>query len=223
MERARPNIRNPGTAQFFVPIDEDACKYPALCSLLDALPAAQWIIYCCDRSSVARLTEPLEARTHNAIRDISAFHAEIDHEERASILDRFHSGELRILVITDNVSPRFLGDIVPAPLIVNYDFPPVLEDFAHRAFRTGRFGSRAVTVSLVLSKELQHLRDVERFFSIDVRELCLSQGAERIQAACVTSQDQMCLSTELNRPQLACLKDLADLNNAQGHADKNDG
>ena len=51
----------------------------------------------------------------------------------------FRSGKVQVLVATD-VAARGLH-IRGLPYVVNYDFPPTLEQYIHRAGRAGRLAS----------------------------------------------------------------------------------
>ena len=67
------------------------------------------------------------------------------HEREATLRD-FRSGRAPILVATD-VAARGI-DIKDIALVVNYDFPPSIEDYVHRIGRTGRAGRRGRATSL---------------------------------------------------------------------------
>nr|XP_004670783.2 probable ATP-dependent RNA helicase DDX28 [Jaculus jaculus] len=58
---------------------------------------------------------------------------------RAGIFQCFQKGSQDILVCTD-IASRGL-DSTGVELVVNYDFPPTLQDYIHRAGRVGRVGS----------------------------------------------------------------------------------
>lgn len=58
---------------------------------------------------------------------------------RAGIFQSFQKGSQNILVCTD-IASRGL-DSVHVEVVINYDFPPTLQDYIHRAGRVGRVGS----------------------------------------------------------------------------------
>ncbi|KAL6080253.1 hypothetical protein STEG23_010374 [Scotinomys teguina] len=58
---------------------------------------------------------------------------------RAGIFQSFQKDSQGILVCTD-IASRGL-DSIHVELVVNYDFPPTLQDYIHRAGRVGRVGS----------------------------------------------------------------------------------
>ncbi|XP_062997464.1 probable ATP-dependent RNA helicase DDX28 [Elgaria multicarinata webbii] len=58
---------------------------------------------------------------------------------REGIFDSFQKGRSDILVCTD-IASRGL-DTTQVELVINYDFPPTLQDYLHRVGRVGRVGS----------------------------------------------------------------------------------
>ena len=65
-----------------------------------------------------------------------ALHGGIDQKERFQVLDRFRSGENKILITTD-VAARGI-DIQGVDYVINYDLPDQPEQYVHRIGRTGR-------------------------------------------------------------------------------------
>lgn len=69
---------------------------------------------------------------------VAQLHKQIPPEERVSIINRFNSGDLCVLISTD-VSSRGL-DLPDITHVIMYDFPTGTVDFIHRAGRTARAG-----------------------------------------------------------------------------------
>ncbi|XP_043841242.1 probable ATP-dependent RNA helicase DDX28 [Dromiciops gliroides] len=61
---------------------------------------------------------------------------------RAGIFQSFQNGTRDVLLCTD-IASRGL-DSTRVELVINYDFPPTLQDYIHRAGRVGRVGSEAL-------------------------------------------------------------------------------
>lgn len=83
-------------------------------------------------------------------------HGQMPAAMRSSIFDTFQKGQCDVLVSTD-IASRGL-DSLRVDTVVNYDFPPTLQDYLHRAGRVGRIGSgsNSIVVSFV-----SHVWDVE--------------------------------------------------------------
>jgi superfamily II DNA/RNA helicase len=90
---------------------------------------------------------------------VDTIHGDKPQPARLRALERFKSGEVRLLVATD-VAARGL-DIDALPLVVNFDIPIVAEDYVHRIGRTGRAGASGEAVSLLCADEVTQLAAVE--------------------------------------------------------------
>jgi len=90
---------------------------------------------------------------------VDTIHGDKPQPARLRALERFKTGEVRMLVATD-VAARGL-DIDDLPLVINVDLPIVAQDYVHRIGRTGRAGASGVAVSLVCADEAPQLAAIE--------------------------------------------------------------
>ncbi|WP_347557564.1 DEAD/DEAH box helicase [Robbsia sp. KACC 23696] len=90
---------------------------------------------------------------------VDTIHGDKPQPARLRALERFKSGNVRLLVATD-VAARGL-DIDDLPLVINVDLPIVAQDYVHRIGRTGRAGASGVAVSLVCADEAPQLAAIE--------------------------------------------------------------
>jgi len=98
--------------------------------------------------------------------ETAAIHGNKSQGARTRALSDFKAGRVRVLVATD-IAARGL-DIEELPHVVNYELPPVPEDYVHRIGRTGRAGAVGTAVSLVCQDELGDLRAIERLLKRDL-------------------------------------------------------
>ncbi|XP_069596307.1 probable ATP-dependent RNA helicase DDX28 [Ranitomeya imitator] len=79
-------------------------------------------------------------------------HGQMPGDRRAGIFEAFQKGQGDVLVCTD-IASRGL-DSLRVGTVINYDFPPTLEDYLHRTGRVGRIGSesKGIVVSFVTHK-----------------------------------------------------------------------
>ncbi len=112
------------------------------------------------------------ARTRLGTRDLAAeltnrgfaseaLNGDLSQESRESTLNRFRSGQIKVLVATD-VAARGL-DIEGISHVFNYDLSEDPEIYIHRVGRTGRAGRAGVAITLVTPAEKRRLRNVEAF------------------------------------------------------------
>jgi len=103
--------------------------------------------------------DTLSARLRRAGVSVDVMHSDRRMEHRTRALDRFATGEVRVLVATD-VAQRGL-DVEGISHVVNYDVPMDPEDYVHRIGRTGRAGAAGAAVTFVVSSDLGFLRSIE--------------------------------------------------------------
>ncbi len=110
----------------------------------------------------------------------ATIHSEKEQKDRFKVMDRFKSGELKILIATD-VTARGI-DFPNVHYVVNYDLPEKAENYVHRIGRTGRGKDRGFAVSFCSPKEQEYLAAIEEFIykKIKVMEVTKSEYDETI-------------------------------------------
>ncbi len=96
-------------------------------------------------------------------------HSDKEQAEREQTMQRFKSGELKLLIATD-VSARGI-DIPNVDFVVNYDLPEVAENYVHRVGRTGRGNQKGKAVSFCSTEEREILDEIEGFLGKDIHRL----------------------------------------------------
>jgi len=100
-------------------------------------------------------------------------HGDKEQQDRLLVLDKFRSGEVKILIATD-VSARGI-DIANVNYVVNYDLPDVPENYVHRVGRTGRGMQKGLAVSFCAAEEKPILAEIEDFMGKKIRVLELDK------------------------------------------------
>ena len=103
-----------------------------------------------------------------------ALHGGIDQKERFQVLDRFRSGENKILITTD-VAARGI-DIQGVDYVINYDLPDQPEQYVHRIGRTGRGDKKGQALSFCSKEEEKILEEIELYLGYDIEEIEISKG-----------------------------------------------
>lgn len=101
-----------------------------------------------------------------------ALHGGIEQKERFKILDRFRSGENRVLVTTD-VAARGI-DIPSIDYVVNYDLPDNPENYVHRCGRCGRGNNKGQAVSFCSTEEKPLLQEIEDYTGEEIERYDIS-------------------------------------------------
>ena len=85
-------------------------------------------------------------------------HGGKDQYDRDSIIADFKAGIFPVLVAT-SVAARGL-DVKQLKMVVNYDAPNHLEDYVHRAGRTGRAGNKGLAVTFITEEQGRYAVDI---------------------------------------------------------------
>ena len=89
-----------------------------------------------------------------------SIHGGKDQIDRDSAIDDFKAGITPILTAT-SVAARGL-DVKQLKLVVNYDAPNHLEDYVHRAGRTGRAGNTGTAVTFITPEQERYSLDIAK-------------------------------------------------------------
>jgi len=139
-----------------------ALVFDARCSY-DTLTITQAVIFCGTKRKVDWLTEKMRESNFT----VSSMHGDMPQKERDQIMEEFRSGLSRVLITTDVWSRGI--DVANVSLVINYDLPSNRELYIHRIGRSGRYGRKGVAINFVKEDEIRVLRDIEQFYSTQVR------------------------------------------------------
>ena len=105
---------------------------------------------------------------------VALLHGGKEQSERFTTLERFRSGENKVLITTD-VACRGI-DIPEVDYVINYDLPDNPENYVHRCGRTGRGNRRGQALSFCSTGELALLEAIEQYTGTEVERY--EMGAE---------------------------------------------
>lgn len=144
--------------QQIIPADDTAHKERLLQWLLAHEPFEKAIVFTNTRDQADRLGGVIRSQKLNAF----VLHGEKDQRERKLALDRFRSGNAKVLIATD-LAARGL-DVSGLELVVNFDMPRSGDEYVHRIGRTGRQDTPdGVAISLVVREEWGLMSSIERY------------------------------------------------------------
>ncbi len=108
-------------------------------------------------------------------------HGDKEQMDRLTVLEKFRSGEIRVLIATD-VSARGI-DIANVDYVINYDLPDVAENYVHRVGRTGRGTNKGQAISFCAPEERPMLDEIEEYLTqpINVMQITKREYAETIE------------------------------------------
>ena len=132
-------------------------KIPLLIGLMNRLENARVIVFINTKREADRVWGFLEGNGHKA----AILSGDVPQKKRMSLLKRFSSGEVSVLVATD-VAARGLH-IEAVTHVINYDLPDEAEDYVHRIGRTARAGAEGDAISFACETYAFSFPDIEKY------------------------------------------------------------
>lgn len=147
-------------------------KEAATARLIEYYELKRCLIFCNTKSMVDELSENLKARGLTA----EGLHGDLGQAQRDTVMKRFRSGNLQILIATD-VAARGI-DVSDVDGVINYDVPQDIEYYVHRIGRTGRAGKEGMSFTLANVREYYKIREIEKICKTRLEEKKLPSQAE---------------------------------------------
>ncbi len=138
---------------FFV---ESANKRALLAKLLGDPGLARVIVFTRTKHGANRVAQQLDRAGTAA----EALHGNKSQSARQRALERFRTGQARVLVATD-IAARGI-DVDGVTHVINYELPNEPESYVHRVGRTARAGAAGSALSFCDPAEQAYLRAIER-------------------------------------------------------------
>lgn len=131
-------------------------KYAALKRLVDFNPDIFGIIFSRTKIETQEIAESLSKDGYNA----DSLHGDLSQQQRDKVMKRFRERSLQLLVATD-VAARGI-DVDNVTHVINYSLPDDNESYTHRSGRTARAGKTGISISIINTKEIGRIRQLEK-------------------------------------------------------------
>ncbi|CAM4112128.1 DEAD/DEAH box helicase [Flavobacterium antarcticum] len=147
-------------------------KLDVLLHFLNAQEGGRGIIFCKTKAAVNKLAKNL------AMRKIAsgALHGSLTQGIRDRIMEQFREGYIDILVATDLVARGI--DVKELAYVVNYHLPDTHEAYVHRSGRTGRAGSKGLSMTIIQQEEVAEIADFEKALGIKFTPVSKANAAD---------------------------------------------
>ncbi|OLY84711.1 ATP-dependent rRNA helicase rrp3 [Smittium mucronatum] len=133
--------------------------------LINEMAGKSFIVFSRTSNEVNRLSFLLRSLGIDAI----PLYGQMTMDKRLGSLNKFKSGQRKILIATD-VASRGL-DIPMVDLVINYDMPSNSKDYIHRVGRTARAGRSGKSVTFVTQYDIEILQRIEAVIGKPMTEL----------------------------------------------------
>ncbi len=150
-------------------------KYSALKRIADSNPNIYAIVFCRTRRDTKEVADKLIQDGYNA----DALHGDLSQAQRDVVMQRFRIGNLQMLIATD-VAARGL-DVKELTHVINYSLPDDTEVYVHRSGRTGRAGSKGLSLTIAHSREMGKIRSLEKMVKKEFTKKLVPGGAEIVE------------------------------------------
>ncbi len=147
-------------------------RFAALKRLIDFEPDIYGLIFCRTRNETRIAAERLMKEGYNA----EALHGDLSQEQRNTVMRKFRTRSLQLLVATD-VAARGL-DVDDITHVIHYNPPDDAERYTHRSGRTARAGKSGASMLLLNTREARRIDDLERRTGIRIRRGVVPQGRD---------------------------------------------
>lgn len=150
------------TDQVYYELAEEQ-KFETLCRLIDINDGFYGLIFCNTKSDTVEVSQKLGERGYAA----DALNGDLTQDQRESILKKFRSKGLNILVATD-VAARGI-DVLELTHVINYSLPQDAESYIHRIGRTGRAGKQGTAITFITPADSRRFESFVRAANAEVR------------------------------------------------------
>ncbi|HEY4875083.1 MAG TPA: DEAD/DEAH box helicase, partial [Puia sp.] len=147
-------------------------RYDTLKRLIDFNPGIYGIIFTRTKADAQNIAEKLTREGY----DIDALHGDLTQQQRDKVMGEFREKTLQLLIATD-VAARGI-DVVGITHVINYELPDDLEVYTHRSGRTGRAGNTGICLSIIHSREIGKLKQIERMVQAPFHKLEIPGGKD---------------------------------------------
>jgi ATP-dependent RNA helicase DeaD len=147
-------------------------RYETLKRLIDFNPGIYGIIFTRTKADAQEIAEKLTREGY----DIDALHGDLTQQQRDKVMGEFREKTLQLLIATD-VAARGI-DVKEITHVINYELPDDLEVYTHRSGRTGRAGSTGIAMSIVHSREIGKVKQIERMVQAPFHKMEIPSGKD---------------------------------------------
>ena len=150
-----------GVAEYYSVQSSRDCQKKEISRIIKNVPFTQCMIF---SNSIEFAQELVISLCQEGI-TADLMSSKLEQQERTSVIKRFASFDIRVLVSSD-VTARGI-DMTRVNVVISTDIPQGGETYMHRIGRTGRYGSLGLAISVIPLNELETLRSFRKQLGSD--------------------------------------------------------
>ena len=143
--------------QYYVVHAKD--RYATLKRIVDANPDIFGIVFCRTKIETQEIAEKLIKDGYNA----DSLHGDLSQQQRDKVMKHYREKSLQLLIATD-VAARGI-DVNDVTHVINYSLPDEVEGYTHRSGRTARAGKSGISISIINTREVDKIKQIERLLN----------------------------------------------------------
>lgn len=147
-------------------------RYETLKRIIDFNPGLYGLIFTRTKLDAQDIAEKLTREGY----DIDALHGDLTQGQRDRVMGQFRDKSLQLLIATD-VAARGI-DVTGITHVINFELPDDVEVYTHRSGRTGRAGAQGISISIVHTREIFKLRQIEKMIQQPFHKLDIPSGKD---------------------------------------------
>jgi len=140
-------------------------KLDILIRFLKTQGTQRGIIFCRTKLNAQTLSTELKEKQFA----VDVIHGDLKQLERDKAMRAFKNTKVQILIATD-IAARGI-DVENLAYVIHYELPDQDEYYTHRSGRTARAGNKGLSLAIVTSSDLQHLRTLDKKLQLNLKEV----------------------------------------------------
>jgi len=140
-------------------------KLAAVKRFLDIQPEMRGVMFCRTKRDTQSIADELSSQGYG----VEALHGDLSQGQRDSVMRRFKSRSMQLLVATD-VAARGI-DVDDLTHVLHHMLPDQLESYTHRSGRTGRAGKKGISLAFINPREGRKIKELEKKIKIQFEKV----------------------------------------------------
>lgn len=173
-------------------VTKSSNKIPALRRFLDIHPEMRGVMFCRTKRETQQIADDMGAMDYG----VEALHGDMSQAQRDSVMKRFKSRSMQLLIATD-VAARGI-DVDDLSHVIHHTVPDQIEYYTHRSGRTGRAGKKGVSLVFINPRETRKITELEKKIGIQFEKIEVP-AMEELKYSRINNWANLILNTKVDK------------------------